>query len=167
LEAEGKKQNTLTVREKIVRHREDPSCSACHNLMDPIGFGLEHFDWMGRWREKEDNGKPIDATGVLPSGEKFNGAAELRQVMLSRKDEFLRHVTAKVLGYALGRRLEDGDQCTVQKLVDNLQKTNYGARTLIREVVLSLPFRNSQGGIVVSEAPPPPPKRRPQRMEEK
>jgi hypothetical protein len=116
--------------------------------MDPIGFGLENFDWMGRWRDTEKDGKPVDATGELPSGEKFNGVVELRETLLKRKDEFVRQLAGKVLGYALGRSLQDGDSCTVQRLVDTVAKDGYRARTLVREVVLSLPFRNVQGGLV-------------------
>jgi hypothetical protein len=119
-------------------------------VMDLIGFGLENFDWLGRWRE-QDAGQKIDAAGVMASGEKFDGPAELRQVLLNRKDDFIRTLTGKVLGYALGRSLEDGDQCTIQKLVATLAKDDYKARTLIREVVLSTPFRNVQGGVVTSE----------------
>ena len=141
----------LRMREKLLQHRANPSCSACHKLMDPIGFGLENFDWMGRWREKEADGKPIDATGELPSGEKFNGPVELRQALLDRKQEFIGNLAGKVLGYALGRSLQDGDSCTVQRVVQTLEKDNYRARTLIREIVLSVPFRNTQGGIVNSE----------------
>jgi hypothetical protein len=113
--------------------------------MDPIGFGLEHFDWMGRLREEDSNGRPVDASGSLPSGEKFDGAVELRQVLLKRKSDFLRHLTEKLLGFALGRSLQDGDQCTVQRLTDMLEKNHYSARALIREIVLSTPFRNTQG----------------------
>lgn len=145
------KTGGLTMRQKLVKHRENPACASCHNVMDPIGFGLENFDWLGRWRDI-DAGQPIDASGVMPSGEKFNGPAELRQVLLNRKDDFIRTLAGKVLGYALGRSLEDGDQCTIQRLVDTLAKQDYKARTLIREVVLSTPFRNVQGGVVASEA---------------
>ena len=74
----SKKKADLTVREKLELHRASPSCSACHKLMDPIGFALENFDWMGRWRDNESNGKPLDISGVLPSGDKFDGPAELR-----------------------------------------------------------------------------------------
>ena len=81
-------------------------------------------------------------------------------MLLDRKDDFLRHLTGKLLGYALGRSLQDGDSCTVQRLADTLQKDNYRARTLLREIVLSIPFRNSQGGQVAIEAAPPPPPRR-------
>jgi uncharacterized protein DUF1592/uncharacterized protein DUF1588/uncharacterized protein DUF1587/uncharacterized protein DUF1585/uncharacterized protein DUF1595 len=137
----------ISTREKVLQHRTDPACSACHRLMDPIGFGLENFDWMGRWRDQE-GGKPIDASGELPSGEKFNGVVELREMLLKQKDEFLRQLTGKILGYALGRSLQDGDSCTVQRLVDTVANDQYRARTLIREIVLSLPFRNTQGGAV-------------------
>ncbi len=147
-----KKLKEMSVRQKLEQHRADPSCAACHKLMDPIGFALENFDWMGRWREKESNGQPLDTSGELPSGEKFNGPVELRQTLLNRKDDFLRHLTGKVLGYSLGRGLQDGDSCTVQHLVDDLAKDGYHARTLIREIVLSVPFRNTQGGVVKVEA---------------
>jgi cytochrome c553 len=151
LETAANKETGLTTRQKLMRHRADPSCSTCHNLMDPIGFGLENFDWMGRWHDKEPNGETVDATGTLPSGEKFSGPVELRQALLNKKDEFVRHLTGKVLGYALGRGLQDGDQCTVQRLVDTVAKDNYRVRTLIREIVLSIPFRNSQGGAIAQE----------------
>jgi cytochrome c553 len=154
-----KQHEKLSVRQRLERHRADPACSACHNLMDPIGFALENFDWMGRWREQESNGQPLDTTGTLPSGEKFAGPVELRQALLNHKDDFLRQLTAKVLGYALGRSLQDGDSCTVQRLLDSLAKDGYRARTLIREVALSIPFRNTQGGVINIETAAPPPKR--------
>ena len=148
LETGDKAAARLTTRERVMQHRADPACSACHQLMDPIGFGLENFDWMGRWRDTERDGRPVDASGELPSGEKFTGVSELRKVLLDRKDEFIGQVVAKTLGYALGRSLQDGDSCTVRRLVDTLAADGYRARTLIREVVLSLPFRNTQGGVV-------------------
>ena len=80
-------------------------------------------------------------------------------MLLEKKDDFLRHVSGKVLGYALGRSLQDGDSCTVQHMADALKKDEYRARTLLREVVLSVPFRNSQGGVVTIEAAPPARKR--------
>jgi len=152
-------KTAVNMRQKILDHRANPACATCHQLMDPMGFALENFDWTGRWRDKEFDGSAIDASGSLPSGEKFNGPAGLRQVLLGKKDDFLRQLTGKVLGYALGRSLQDGDSCTVQHLAQTLEKDNYRARTLIREIVVSIPFRNSQGGQVTIEAPPPPPKR--------
>ncbi|MDQ2945997.1 MAG: DUF1592 domain-containing protein [Acidobacteriota bacterium] len=157
------KQTAIGMRNKILEHRANPSCSACHNLMDPIGFALENFDWTGRWRDREADGSAIDATGTLPSGEKFDGPVELRKVLLDKKEEFLRHLTSKVLGYALGRSLQDGDSCTVQHLADTLRNDDYRARTLIREIALSTPFRNSQGGAVMmpTSVPPPPKMQKP------
>jgi hypothetical protein len=156
----SKAKDGVGMRQKILAHRANPACAACHKLMDPMGFALEHFDWTGRWRDKEADGSAIDASGELPSGEKFDGAVQLRQVLLDKKDDFLRQLSGKVLGYALGRSLQDADSCTVAKLAESLRKDNYRARTLIREVVLSVPFRNSQGGNITMEAAaPPPPKR--------
>ncbi|HKA01029.1 MAG TPA: DUF1592 domain-containing protein [Candidatus Solibacter sp.] len=153
-----RKMKQLSVREKLEQHRADPACAACHKLMDPIGFSLENFDWMGRWRDRESNGKPLDTSATLPSGDSFNGPVELRQVLLNHKEEFLRNLTGKIFGYALGRGLQDGDSCTVQQLVDTVAKDGYRARTLIRQIVLSLPFRNTQAGVAVSEATPAVPK---------
>ena len=152
LETEANRKLKITMRQKLEKHRESPACAACHNLMDPIGFGLEHFDGYGRWRDT-DNGLPVDASGVMPSGEKFTGAVELRNILLRRKAEFVRTLTGKVLGYALGRGLHDADHCTVQRIVTALEQDGYRARTLIREVALSIPFRNSQGGVAVDALP--------------
>lgn len=154
LEKAAKSEKGLSMRQILARHRADPSCSTCHNLMDPIGFGLENFDWMGRWRDEE-----VDASGTLPSGESFRGPVELRAVLLARKDDFLRHVAGKLLGFAVGRPLQDGDSCTVQRLADTLAKDGYRARTLLREIVLSVPFRNTQGGAASSNPSTPIPKR--------
>lgn len=143
LEATSKEHADLTVRQTMEIHRANATCATCHRMIDPIGFGLENFDWMGRWRDTE-KGKPVDASGVMPNGDKFNGPEELRQTILKRKDEYIRTVTQKVMGYALGRSLQDGDQCTVQKIMSAIEKDHYGTRTLIREVVLSVPFRESQ-----------------------
>jgi len=143
LETKDNSEKGLTVRQMLARHRADPSCSSCHNMIDPIGFGLENFDWLGRWRI-EDNGQPVDAAGVMPTGESFDGPAELRAILMQRKDEFVRHLTGKVLGYALGRSLLDQDQCVIQRLADRLTEDGYKTRTLLREVVLSKPFRYAQ-----------------------
>jgi cytochrome c553 len=145
----------LTMRQMLAKHRESQTCAACHNLMDPIGLGLENFDWMGRWRDKETDGTPVDASGALPSGETFNGPVELRAVLLKQKESFVRQVVSKTLGYALGRGMQDSDQCTVQRLMDSLEKDGYRARGLIRDIVLSTPFRNSQSDAAVSESHAP------------
>lgn len=154
LETAAKNQRDLTMREKLMKHRESPACASCHNVMDPYGLALENFDWLGRWRD-QDAGKPVDASAVLSSGEHFNGPVEVRNVLLKRQDDFVRTLVGKVLGYALGRGLEDGDYCTIQKLTDDLKSDNYRARTLIREIVLSVPFRNGQGGLGPAEVKGP------------
>ncbi len=159
LEAAAKSDKGLAMREILAKHRANASCSSCHNLMDPIGYSLENFDWMGRWREKDANGQALDVSGALPSGEKFNGPVELREVLVKRKDEFLRHLTSKMMGFALGRPMQDGDQCTVQRLVDKLGRENYNARMLVREIVLSTAFRNYQEGAAAAPAVSGAPKR--------
>ncbi|MEX2262747.1 MAG: DUF1592 domain-containing protein [Bryobacteraceae bacterium] len=133
-----------TLRERLMQHRENPTCAACHNRIDPLGFGLENYDVLGRWRT-EDGGKPIDSKGELPDGTMFEGPKELKAVLLERKDLFIRNLTAKMFGYALGRGLTMEDYCTVEQVVGQLEKNEYSAHTLIQEIVLSVPFRYQAG----------------------
>lgn len=137
------KKKKMTLREVLETHRADSACSACHNLMDPLGFGLENFDFLGRWRDADDK-NPVDAAGSLPSGEVFEGPKELKQILLKRKREFLRQLTRKVLGYAIGRSLRDEDQCTIETIVEALEENDYSGRELMRRVVLSPQFRYKQ-----------------------
>jgi Protein of unknown function (DUF1588)/Protein of unknown function (DUF1585) len=133
-----------TVRERLTQHRQNPACASCHNRIDPRGFGMENYDVLGRWRT-EDAGKPIDAKGELPDGTAFDGPDELRAVLLSKKDLFIRHLTTKMHGYALGRGLTLEDSCTVDQIVAQLEKNDYKAHTLIEGIVLSVPFRYQAG----------------------
>jgi hypothetical protein len=133
-----------TLRERLEQHRQNPACASCHARIDPIGFGLENYDVLGRWRT-EDAGKPIDAKGELPDGTKFDGPSELKQILLDRKDLFIRNLTSKMLGYALGRGLTLEDSCTVNEIVAALEKNDYKAHTLIEGIVLSTPFRYQPG----------------------
>ncbi|EAQ81705.1 hypothetical protein DSM3645_29027 [Blastopirellula marina DSM 3645] len=137
-------KNAKTFRQQLEKHRDNASCAACHDLLDPIGFGLDNFDLLGRWRDKTENGQAVDATGVLPSGEKFSGPAELKAILLERKQEFARHLSRKVLGYALGRSLEDPDSCTIESLVTSLEENDFRMQTLIEQIVLSTPFQYRQ-----------------------
>lgn len=141
--AKKKAGKKLSPREVIEQHRADPSCRACHNLIDPIGFALNNFDYLGRWEDTE-NGKPIDTSGSLPSGETFEGPEELKSVLLGRKEDFLRQFSRKMLGYALGRGLDDEDECTIVRLVETLEENAFGARSLIHAIVQSTPFRYRQ-----------------------
>lgn len=147
-----------SLRERLEAHRIDPVCASCHDRMDPIGFGLENYDVLGRWRSS-DKGLPIDARGVLPGGEEFEGPEQLKKVLLERKDLFTRNLVSKMLGYALGRGLTLTDQCTVDRIVDELAQNDYNAHTLILEIVKSVPFRYHPGtdpniGVMMSEATP-------------
>lgn len=147
LESEESDGGGFTIREMLDKHRANASCAACHDLIDPIGFGLENYDWLGRWRDVDDEGRPVDATGILPSGEVFRGPGELREVLLRKKDQLIRHITQKILGYALGRGVSDRDQCTIETLIRSIESSNFGTRSLVREVVLSVPFRHVQADV--------------------
>jgi len=130
-----------TLREEFEMHRRNPSCMDCHEKIDPIGFGLENFDAIGRFRDTE-NGEPIDSTGVMPDGVSFSGPAELKDYLMSEKqDQFIRNVTERMLAFALGRELKHYDEATILKIIEVLKKNNYSAKTLITEVVLSYPFQ--------------------------
>ena len=131
-------------RERLELHRKKPECAGCHARMDPIGFGLENFDPTGKFRT-ESGGIKVDASGVLTSGEKFTGPAELRAALMRKKDDCLRNVTERMLSYALGRGVESFDAWTVKAIVDTVKKENYKGATLVREIALSYPFRNRKG----------------------
>jgi hypothetical protein len=128
-----------TVRERLTQHRDNPVCASCHSRIDGLGFALENYDVIGRWRD-EDAGKPIDSSGELNDGTKFKGPAELKSALMNRKDLFIRHLTSKLLGYALGRGLTLKDSCAVDAIVAQVRENNYSARTLIDAIVLSVPF---------------------------
>jgi hypothetical protein len=128
------------VRERLSRHRANPACASCHDRIDPLGFALENFDPIGRWRA-EDGGGPVDSSGQLADGTKFNGPDELKQVLLARKDLFIRNLTTKLLGYALGRGLSLRDSCAVDAIVAHVKDNGYQAQALIDGIVLSAPFR--------------------------
>lgn len=133
-----------TLRERLTLHRANPACAVCHDRIDPMGFGLENYDVLGLWRT-EDGGKAIDAKGVLPDGSAFDGPEELKKVLMEKKDLLIRNLTAKMLGYALGRGLTLEDHCSVDRITDAVKRENYAAQTLILEVVRSVPFRYQPG----------------------
>ncbi|MCC6539471.1 MAG: DUF1592 domain-containing protein [Bryobacterales bacterium] len=141
-----------TLRERLTLHRANPVCASCHNKIDPLGFGLENYDVLGRWRT-EDQGKPIDAMGELVDGTRFNGPQELKAVIMNRKDEFMRNLSTKLLGYALGRGLIREESCTLDRIGEALQRDGYKAQTLVNEIVLSIPFRYQQGTNPRASAP--------------
>lgn len=133
--------DSQTLRQRLEAHRSNPSCASCHDRMDPLGFGLENYDPLGRWRDR-DAGQPIDASGTLPSGATFAGPEELKARLLDRRDEFIKHLTRKLLGFALGRQLDEFDQCIVDRTAERLAAADYRAGLLVEEIVLSHPFRH-------------------------
>lgn len=129
-----------TVRERLAQHRRNPVCASCHSRIDPLGFALENYDPLGRWRT-QDAGKPVDASAQLADGRTFSGPEGLRTVLLEKKSLVLGHLTRKMLGYALGRGLTLEDQCTVDDIMAQLERAGYRSQTLVSAIVLSPPFR--------------------------
>ncbi len=131
----------LSMREQMQAHRANPTCAACHARMDPIGFALENYDAVGRWREL-DAGVPIDASGSLPDGTGFEGPAGLSRLLLTKyRDDFVRTATEKLLTYALGRGVEYYDLPTIRSIDREAARDNYRISSLILAIVKSTPFR--------------------------
>ena len=126
-------------REKLNQHIADASCAVCHKKMDPLGFAMDNYDAIGQWRN-DVAGTPIDNTGVLPDGTKVSGVAQLKKIMLERKDLFVKNMFSKMLSYAIGRKLEYYDQLTVKKAAENIKKADYKFSAMVMEVVKSRPF---------------------------
>ena len=142
----GDKEVTgATLRARLEQHREKPVCNSCHRRMDPLGFGLENFDAVGKWRDTED-GAPIDSKGELVTGETFTAPAELANVLVARKrDEFVRTLALRMLTFALGRGPEHYDKCAVDQIVREMERNDYRFSSLILGVVKSVPFQLRRG----------------------
>ncbi len=136
-------QTPKSIRERLAQHRANPVCAGCHSRIDPLGFALENYDALGEWRT-EEAGKPIDNTGELPDGTKFSGPEELKSVLMSRKDLFVRNLTGRMLGYALGRGLQPSDFCTVDQIGADLKDNGYRSQRLIEGIVMSPAFRSAK-----------------------
>ncbi|BDS06510.1 filamin [Oceaniferula spumae] len=135
----GLKKN-MTLREELEAHRKKEECASCHDRIDPIGFGMENYDAIGRFRKKEAGGQLIDSSGTL-DGFKFSGAAELKAwLMKERKKQFIRNISERMLAFALGREIATFDEAPLRKITAALEKNDYQASTLIEEIVLSYPF---------------------------
>lgn len=133
------------LRQRLEQHRADPNCAACHKVMDQLGFALENFDAVGRWRETDD-GHPIDSSGELPTGQRFAGALEMQQVIRNDlRDDFVRCLTEKMLIYATGRGLEYFDECALDKIVNELKARDYSLAELIFLIAMSDPFVKRRG----------------------
>lgn len=138
-------EGELTMREMMVRHRVDPLCKSCHARMDPIGLALENFNALGMWRD-EEGGKPIDTAGQLLTGEKFSNVVELKKILAtSRKQDFDRCLTEKLMTYAIGRGVEYYDAPVIDRIVAEAEESGGGLRDLICGIVESVPFQKRRG----------------------
>ncbi len=137
---ENKVDATLSMRERLVEHRANPACASCHDLMDPVGFALENFDAVGRWRAYE-NGEAIDVSGGLPDGSVFHGVENLEKGLLKRPELFVRTLSSKLLTFALGRGVEPFDGPAIRQIVRQAQSEDYRFSSIILGVTKSVPFQ--------------------------
>ena len=144
LDEAAKAAPEATLRQQLELHRQNATCNSCHRVMDQLGFGMENFDAIGRWRE-QDNGKPLDTTGELPGGARFAGPVELAHVLRGKQCEFSDCLTEKMLTYALGRGLEFYDRCATDKIVKTLKDQQFRFSVLVAEITKSEPFRMRRG----------------------
>lgn len=133
-----------SLRERLEAHRAKAECAVCHNRMDPLGFGLENYDGVGAWRN-EDGSFKIDPAGVLPNGQSFEGPAELKQILKSRQDDFIRCLAEKMLTYGLGRGVEYSDKCTVADITKTMKANDFRFSSMILAIVHSDPFQKRRG----------------------
>ena len=138
----------MTFRERFEAHRENATCARCHEKIDPIGFALDGYDRNGRYLlasyHKRDNQPPIDTSGKLPSGEKFEDFQGLKSILLSKKKEqVVRHLSSQVLSYALCRKLGRGDQPVIEEITRKVTLENSTWKELVIEVANSPPFRET------------------------
>jgi hypothetical protein len=142
-----------TMRQRMEQHRANPACASCHKMMDPIGFAMENFDGIGKWRTTQ-SGQPLDATGVLYDGTKINNVNDLRQALVRYSPQFVRTLTEKLMTYGLGRGVESGDMPVVRAIVHDAERNHYRFSTLVLGIVKSEPFqmnRRPESGAQVAQ----------------
>lgn len=141
---EGAVGTAGSMRQQLEKHRSDAVCASCHARMDPLGFGLENYDAIGRWRTM-DGSFPVDSSGTLPDGRTFSGPAEMRAILIAQMPQFSRTLIEKMMTYALGRGLRSYDRQTVDTINRNLAAGDYRLQRLIQQIVESLPFQSRRG----------------------
>ena len=139
-EQDTKEVKGLTLRQRTELHQSEATCRNCHKILDPIGFGLENFDAIGRWRDKNDEGLAIDSAGNLPDGKTFSSPAELKGLLAKREADLARNLTERLMAYALGRQLGGYDDVVIDKIMVKVAKDNYRMRSIITEVIASYLF---------------------------
>jgi hypothetical protein len=130
-----------SVRERLQRHREDAACATCHSHMDPLGFALEHYDAVGRYRDVDEARSPVDASGTLPTGAQFTGLPGLRSLLAERRDRFAETVSERLLTFALGRGIEHYDRPALRRIVRDAAATGYRWSSIIEGIINSAPFQ--------------------------
>jgi hypothetical protein len=134
-------EHPRTVRARLEEHRKNPVCASCHSVIDPLGFALEHYDAIGRFRETEEGGQVVDASAAMPDGVAFDGLAGMREVMVSRETDFANTVVDRLLTYALGRGLEYYDGPVIRQIIREAEANDYRWSSLILGITNSRPFQ--------------------------
>ena len=136
----------MTLRERFSSHRDNPDCAGCHKKLDPLGFALENFDAVGRWRDQYHNGREVDSSGILFRKHKFNDVVEFKDAIMSEKDRFTKALVSHLLSFSLGRKLSAFDSPTVDLVAKKVKESDYSLRVMIHEIVQSDPFLSHNKG---------------------
>jgi len=134
---EDNTDKSLTIREKFAQHRANPDCAGCHARLDPLGFALENFDITGRWRNQYENGRDVDASGVLMKTHAFKDVVRFKQALVKEDRRFAKAFTGHLLRFALAQELAAADTLAIDAIVEKTAAENYRLKSLIREVILS------------------------------
>jgi len=151
LKENGADGDRHSVRERLEAHRKNPGCAICHVRMDPLGFALENFDALGKWRTTSD-GLPVDASASLPDGSRFDGVTGLRALFVTHREDFVRTFAERLLSYAIGRGTEPSDFPAVRKIVRDTTAQDYRWSAIVKAIVQSAPFGMSTGAPAMSVA---------------
>ena len=136
----------MTLRERFASHRENPNCAGCHKKLDPLGFALENFDAVGRWRDQYHNGREVDSSGILFRKHKFNDVVEFKDAIMSEKDRFTEALVSHLLSFSLGRKLSAFDSPAVDLVAKKVKESDFSLRVMIHEIVQSDPFLSHNKG---------------------
>ena len=129
-----------SLRERLEKHRTAPACASCHARIDPLGFSLENFDGVGRWRDVDESNRPIDNLGELPDGTKVDGVEGLKAYLLASSDQFVRALASKMMTYGIGRGMKPTDDPIIDQIQRTVAQREYKMRELIKAIVVSDTF---------------------------
>ncbi len=134
-------REVLSMRDRMEQHRANPACASCHRMMDPPGFVLENYDAIGRWRDADEAGAPVDAAGALADGTRVDTPAAFREALVAYDVSVARTITEKLLGYAIGRTAEHHDQPAIRQIVAAAEQQGYRWSSIVLGIVNSMPFQ--------------------------